>query len=37
MPDKRHAVVAEGLAEMHHSPDAGRIERKAHQLFPDLK
>lgn len=37
MPDKEHAVVAEGLAKMHHSPDAGRIERKAHELFPDLK
>lgn len=37
MPDRRHAIVAEGLAEMHHDPHAAQIRAKAHKLFPGLK
>ena len=33
MPDKRHAVVAEGLAAMHHDPHSAQIRAKAHKLF----
>lgn len=37
MPDKEHAVVAEGLAAMHGSAEESRIRAKAHRLFPGLK
>lgn len=37
MPDRKHAVVAEGLAAMHHDPHEAEIRAKAHRLYPDLK
>lgn len=33
MPDKRHAVVAIGLAKMHHSPKLGSIKAMARAKF----
>lgn len=36
MPDKHHAVEAEGLAGMHHDPHEAQIRRKAHELYPSL-
>lgn len=33
MPDKHHAEVAIGLAEMHHSPDTVRVRAAAKRKF----
>lgn len=33
MDDKEHAVVAIGLAKMHHSKNLGRIRAKAKRLY----
>ena len=33
MPDRKHAIVAEGLAGMHHDPHTRQIRAKAHKLF----
>lgn len=37
MPDKKHAIVAVGLAGMHHDPHTAQIRAKAKKLYPDLK
>lgn len=36
MPDRKHAASAIGFAKMHNSKDLGRVEAKAHRLFPGM-